>query len=491
MSDKSRDLPNMLLIVLDSARADKFSCYGYHRYTTPNIDKLAMGGVRFEAAITEAPWTVPSHLTLFTGLYPSEHGKTTGFDLSKLSLPSGIVTLPELLSEKGYATAGFSSNPWIGKLTNIHKRFDTYIEDSLETTSGNMRANAPGYLRLVKKIRGYSRTVSLLVRMGLPAPFMIDHGRLSAILLSNVKNWITSHEGTPFFTFINLMNCHNPYYPPNENLERFGDGGVLMSKRLFNKRLAQQFQGKIGLDDDLARNMHAYYDASLSYVDEQIGDLFTFLENKGILDQTLIVVLSDHGKTLTEHDRQRYPLHYVTDTNLRIPLVARYPKIFKPSVVKRHVQLIHVTQTFLRLAGITNSNLSRQRPCLMEVMSGAVTPDSAYSEVVLPISGKRVEKPEEIRCIKRDDFRLIESKKRGYILLNNREDPSEERDFSKEYPELVVAMNNDLTQLLSTFQWAHGKRRANQVLNASIRRVRENILSKKRANKGRNADSSS
>ena len=85
-------LPNILLLMLDSARVDKLSCYGYDRKTTPNIDNLSKDGTLFTNTITQAPWTLPSHISLFTGLYPTEHKKTTGFDLSNLSLSKEIKT---------------------------------------------------------------------------------------------------------------------------------------------------------------------------------------------------------------------------------------------------------------------------------------------------------------------------------------------------------------------------------------------------------------
>lgn len=475
--NKLDNLPNILLIVADSARADKFSCYGYHHNTTPNIDKFARSGVRFDSAITESPWTLPSHLSLFTGLYPSEHGKITGFDLSNLSLPNSIITLPEVLSKRGYTTGGFSSNPWIGRLTDINTKFDIYIEENLEITKGNIVVNAPWHLRMIKKTKIYSRIVSLFIGLGLPVPFMVDHGKLSRILLSNLMEWITSQDG-PFFAFINLMNCHNPYYPPKENLRRFLDDDRIMGVYLFNKRLTQQFQGKIDLDHYLIINMHAYYDACLNYMDEQIGDLFSFLKDRGIFDDTLIILLSDHGKTLTEHDRQKYPLHYITDTNLHIPLIVRYPKLFKPSVEKRHVQLLHVTNTLLKVAGVENPNLLNERPSLMDIMKGSVPENAAYSEVVIPYSGKVGNNSDRVRCIKEGDFKLVESKKQGLILLNKNKDPNEEVDFSKDYPDTVREMKIRLDKKFSSFEWFYGKRKNGRVtLDEAIKRVREKIIS--------------
>lgn len=468
-------LPNILVIVIDSARADKLSCYGYEKNTTPNLDQCSKEGVRFDSAITEAPWTLPSHLSLFSGLYPSEHGLETGFDVSALALPKNIKTLPEMLANKGYATGGFSSNPWIGRLTDMHSRFDAYIEQDLSTSKGTLAADVPGHLRFFRKTRFYSRADNVSIGLGTPFPFRIDHERLSATLLKSFRDWVASNKGKPFFSFINLMNCHNPYYPPKETLKRFYGEGKPMSHARYNKMLVNHFRTGQKIDEDFGRNMHAYYDACLNHMDEQLGETFSFLRAEGLFDNTMLFIFADHGKTLTEHDRKKNPLHYITDTNLRIPMIARFPELFKPSVEKRHVQLLHVTNTILQTAGIDNSNLSGKRPTISDVMGGEGE-NTAYSEAYVPYSGIKDGKPDRVRSVKAGAFKLVKSEKRGFMLFNKDRDAKEEKDFSKDFPDKVVELRYILDKKASGFEWKNGKRKDEKgKLDDAIKKASLNI----------------
>ena len=467
----AEETPNILILMVDSAKAAKLSCYGYDKPTTPNIDNCAKTGVRFESAITEAPWTLPSHLSLFSGLYPSEHGRSKGFDMANLGLSREIITLSELLSKKGYATGGFSSNPWVGRLTHLHDRHDLYIEEDMTTSSGSQIISAPGHLRAFKKMKLYSKANYASVMWGMPMPFRVSHEKLSDYLLKSFMKWVPT-DGKKFYSFINLMNCHNPYYPPKDKIKKFLDKEKMLSPTQYNKQFILNSRGEVPLDNRLKENIHAYYDASLNNMDEQIGRVFSFLKEKNLYDNTLIFIFADHGKTLTEHDRKKFPLHYITDTNLHIPMIARHPKLFKPGIEKKHVQLLNVNQTILDAVGLENPNITRKGTSLQEIINSDMQ-NYAYSEVAIPYSGVIDKGQDYVRSIKKGPFKYIKSKNRGTMLFNLADDPTEEKDFSSTYPEMVEELSMELDEITSSFEWKDGKKHTEKSkLDDAIKKVK-------------------
>ena len=133
------DRRDVLFVVLDSMRLDRVSAYGYERETTPALDRLATGATRYTRAYTAAPWTLPSHCSMFTGLFPTEHGVTNGFGDATPRLPDSVTTLTERLAEDGYRTAGFSNNPWVGQLSGLDRGFDEFVEDRCRVGGSDRR----------------------------------------------------------------------------------------------------------------------------------------------------------------------------------------------------------------------------------------------------------------------------------------------------------------------------------------------------------------
>lgn len=420
-------LPNIIILMLDSARLDKFSCYGYKRKTTPNIDKISKESTIFTDAITQGPWTLPSHTSLFTGLYPYEHKKTNGFNLSGLNINKSIQTLPEILSKKGYVSLGLSSNPWIGKLTDLDTRFDAFIGDNLKIT-GDIK---PGYKlsRMCKGNRYINKLSYVLTEKDIISNIYIDHNKLSKIFIEILTNWIEKQK-KPFFAFVNLMNCHNPYFPPKDILMKFNNKQKTKPGKL-NVKINNFVCGKEKPNKELEREVHNYYDSCLNYVDREIGKLISFMKQKKIIDDTLIIITSDHGKNLGEYKRKNL-LHYVKDINIKIPLIVKYKGIFKPKKIDKTVQLMDIFYTILEIVGIKeNPNTTEIRKSLQTKIKNKVK-DFAYYEVDLPFSGDRPKELDLVKCLKKGEHKLIHSKIKGYFLLNSKRDIKENKDFSKQ-----------------------------------------------------------
>ncbi|MFD1588325.1 sulfatase [Halorientalis brevis] len=310
-------MPDVLFVVLDSLRKDHVSTYGYDRQTTPALDTLAERATVYENAYVPAPWTLPSHCSMFTGLYPSEHGITNGFTDSSLSLPAEHETIAETFSEDGYRTAGYSNNPWVGQLSDLNRGFDRFVEWDLEVSSGE-----PDRTRDL----AYDRCHSLLGRAIQQPLVLVKRRFFTENLVSRAQSWIRENERAPTFTFLNLMEAHSPYYPPDSGFERLGlQPPNAVSKRVLNTKLLAYVMGQRELDGREQQRVHEFYDASIRYQDGQLERLLATLREQGTLDETLLVICADHGKTLGEFDRNETPPHYLRNINVNVPLVVKWP----------------------------------------------------------------------------------------------------------------------------------------------------------------------
>lgn len=314
--------PNILLIVMDTARGDRFPWSGYARPTAPHLEAMAAEGAVYTQAFSPAPWTVPAHASLFTGQYPSLHRT----DCGSLRLPDAAVTLAETLHAAGYRTIGYTANPWIGREYNFQQGFDTYGET----------------WRLV------------------PADSE-DTG--AALTNEKVLRWLewraTSADARrqPFFLFINYFEPHLPYHPPEPERSRFLRAGLDPARvqRLSRLGHPDEMRFIVGLSDlsgdDLAI-LNELYDGEIAYVDRRAGEVVDLLRRQGILDGTIVAVAGDHGENIGDHHMMDHKLS-VHDTLLRVPLVLRYP----PAVAARQkidapVQMHDLYPTLLGLAGV-------------------------------------------------------------------------------------------------------------------------------------------
>lgn len=311
--------PDVLFVVLDSLRRDRVSAYGHDRETTPAFDRLAAHSSVFEHAYTPAPWTLPSHCSMFTGRFPTEHGVTNGFTDRSLRLPEAIPTVTERLVDEGYRAAGFSNNPWVGRLSGLDRGFETFVEWDLDISRG---AELPIHRR---RDRAYARAHNAL-GWAARQPFALVKRRFfTRHLVERAKRWFELADA-PTFTFMNLMEAHSPYYPPAGAFEALGlspPGAV--EARTLNTKLIPYTAGKTSLDPDTRRRVLEFYDASVRFQDDQLGALLEHLSALDRLEEMLVVVCADHGKTLGEFDRSARPTHYLRNVNTKVPLLVKRP----------------------------------------------------------------------------------------------------------------------------------------------------------------------
>ena len=364
--------PNILLIVLDAARADAFSCYGYHRLTTPNLDTLAAGGLRFTRAVSSSSWTLPSHASLFTGLSPYEHGTyhQHGYFVDHLE------TLAELLKADGYLTAAFSNNPVVSSAGNMDQGFD-----------------------LFEDIWQYKN------------PAKPDGQMNSAYINHRIKKFVSAvkDEENPFFIFINYMDTHDPYYPPEPYVSMFYEPADSMTRNIldaiFNSMRVNA--GKISVSEQEYTMIRKLYDGALRYADRMVDDLLDYLDEEGLKDNTLIIITSDHGEVfgrweLFTHNSLLYrPL-------IHVPLLMAHPKLIKtPRVVDQVVSLENIFHTIVNLRGISHSDTTGLP--VRNLLDETIAPGPAFSMFKPSSSNQRVNR------YKNDGWSLWTEKNEHYI----------------------------------------------------------------------------
>ncbi|MGO9470312.1 MAG: sulfatase-like hydrolase/transferase [Isosphaeraceae bacterium] len=342
--------PNVLLIVLDTVRADRLSLYGYERSTTPMLERLAQRGIRFDEARATAPWTLPSHASMFTGRWPHEVGEKWVTPL-RVSFP----TLAEYLGEHGYATAGFVANVvYCSQETGLARGFTHYEDYPLEKLAP-LRTSG-----LVEYIAGtiYQMIPALEIRSLRPLQISMHHwfgfgGRKTGASVRRAfLRWLFARPetGRPFFAFLNLCDAHQEYKLPPGAEPRFIRYLVTADeiKQVYER---WPFIDKMELPPpylDFARDS---YDECLAYLDDQLGLLFSALHNRGVLDHTLVVVTSDHGEGLGEHNLFDHG-ESLYRTEIRAPLVIAPPSgLDRPSVVRETVSLRDLPATIVDMLG--------------------------------------------------------------------------------------------------------------------------------------------
>ena len=282
--------PNVLLITFDTTRADRIGAYGNERIQTPALDDLAASGIRFEHAMASVPITAPSHSTIMTGRYPLAHGVR---DNGLFILGEDNQTLAELLRDHGYATAGaVGAYPVISRF-GFSQGFNLFDD------------NLTGHLEDYLGERG-------------PKQRMFFDERRAAQVNEAVMPWLAAHKNDPFFLWVHYFDPHQPFEPPPPYDQLYAD--------------------------DL-------YNGEIAYSDSRIGHLLDYLDELGVLDNTLVVMTADHGEGLGEHNEVTHAM-LAYDTTLRVPLIIRPPGGVVPRVVDTRVGTVDIFPTVLDMLGL-------------------------------------------------------------------------------------------------------------------------------------------
>jgi arylsulfatase A-like enzyme len=315
-----RARPNVVLVSIDSLRADHVGAYGYPKPTTPTIDRLAAGGLVFDHAFSSTSWTLPAHTALFTGMDDITHTVT---DDSK-RLPHSIPVLPEILRGSGYQTVGFFSGPYLDPGFGFGRGFDEYHNCT------SYARPAAGDVPDAQALRASHRDVT------------------NPILLENIRARIEQGLRQPFFLFIHFWDVHYDYIPPERDWRLFDPDytGTFTGQHFERNR-----RFRPGMDEADFRHVVALYDGEIHYTDDTLGRVLDDLKRHGLLDDTLVVVTADHGDEFLEHGGKGHG-HTLFDEVVHIPLIFWQPGRLAPGRDRRLASITDVAPTILDRVGI-------------------------------------------------------------------------------------------------------------------------------------------
>ena len=317
----TRESPeNVLFVVLDTVRKDHLTPYGYDRSTTPGLDAFAEEATVFEQAVAPAPWTLPVHASLFTGMYPSEHGAD-----QETPYLDGATTLAQTLSTAGYDTACYSSNAWITPYTHLTDGFDQQ-DNFFEVMPGEFLSGPLAKAWQTLNDNEALRTIAdKLVSLGNTAHEYLAGGEgadsKTPSVIDQTMEFVDDSE--EFFAFVNLMDAHLPYHPPEEYVAEFAPGvdstEVCQNSKEYNS-------GARDIDDEEWEAIRGLYDAELAHMDDQLTRLFDWLKETGRWDETMVVVCADHGELHGEHDLYGHEFG-LYDPLINVPLMVKHPAL--------------------------------------------------------------------------------------------------------------------------------------------------------------------
>ena len=347
--------PNVLIVLWDTVRADRMSLYGHDLPTTPHLDAFAKDAMVFDRAYAPGMWTLPTHASFFTGLPAQTHGASATYRW----LDDRHVTLAERFGEAGWATYAFSSNLVAGQLMNVMQGFQTqaytYRPPYAQAARSSTRAKLLPEDRSTEMSPGWVKGGERDQDFWEKAVYKDAAPLIGAELLK----WIDgrAEEAGPFFAYVNFMEAHTPRIPSRSARERILEAERLQRGFEVDQSLFTEVAWMVGAHDYEPGDMDAIqgvYDATLLDLDDATHTLMNGLRYRGLLDNTIVVVLSDHGESLGEHRllEHRYSVH---EPLLRVPFLIRYPASVEAGRRTEPVSTQDLFATLLDLAGLPGS----------------------------------------------------------------------------------------------------------------------------------------
>jgi arylsulfatase A-like enzyme len=457
--------PNVLLILWDTTRADRMSLYGYERPTTPRIDERAAEARVFDRAVSPAIWTVPAHGSLFTGLAVSSHGAHSLWTW----LDGHHVTMAEWLGEKGYDTYLFSSNVYVEDKTNLTQGFATRHYSYKDPWRGPAKKAAskkllaadqsteisPSFQRGASRALGWSKSV-----------FKDSAPVAQRALL----RWLSEREGdAPFFAYLNLMEAHSPRTPSRASREALLSPEQIklgLETDVSQVTLVDYTFGDTTFSPEELKAISGVYDASIRDLDQATGALLDALEAQGILEDTIVILTSDHGENLGEHGHFEHRF-VIYEPLIHVPLMIYYPKGLPPGRVAEEVSTINVFGTVLDLLELESPDTPMASESLLEL-----TPGVAYTEIAGAEPGwtnKVMRRYPDVdwakmkrsyRSVNNAGWKYIEASDGEQELYALREDPGELDNRVLSSPEKTLELEQNLEGRLEAIPRYDSSKRA-------------------------------
>ncbi|MFH1689489.1 MAG: sulfatase [Candidatus Eisenbacteria bacterium] len=417
--------PNVLLVMLDTTRTDCLGCYGSTDGITPNMDALAGESLLFEQAVTPEPLTRPAVTTVLTGLYPRSHG----VDTNTKSLDAGFHTLAEALQARGYVTGAFMAASVLSAYYGTDQGFDTYTEP----------AEGPWELSRFLALKRFYVSVFASSRWSIEIT--------AEEVTRRAVTWIRSNEGRPFFAVVHYFDPHFPYEPPVEHDLAQRHGFTTLPVPYEDQQ--DMFKPGFDMPDDFLEMTWLKYKGEISYTDECVGSLLNSLDEMGLADDTLLVLMSDHGESF---EKGFYFSHgnRLFDSLVHVVLMFRYPGRIGPGRQAQQVHLADLYPTILSLAGVPldaevqGTNILGPRG---DESPGAPRPVFLQTDFENP-------KPFSSRVamgVRFLPWKYVDSPEIGLVeLYDLHADPGELLNLAEERPEVAAEMDARLESWLAT-----------------------------------------
>ncbi|MBN2383372.1 sulfatase [bacterium] len=319
----------VILLSVESLRADHLGCYGYNQSTSPELDRLSRSSVLFANNMSSTSWTLPSNASLLTSLWQGAHDVIKDNEI----LSDTRITLAEVLQKEGFRTAAFVTGPYMDQSFNLDQGFDTYINCS--------------YLDQVDENKGEKINPAVVENIYLSSHHddivNPDHHQ-------QIISWLSQQQDSRFFLFLHYWDVHNDYIPP-EPLNAIFDpeyhGSISARRYVFNNAISSDMAA-----EDL-RHIIALYDGEIRWTDYYLGLLFQKLERAGLMHKALIVFTADHGEEFFEHGNKAHRCT-LFDEVIRVPLLFFSKAVIRnPSIIENQTSSIHIAPTILDLLGIS------------------------------------------------------------------------------------------------------------------------------------------
>lgn len=388
--------PNLILVSLDTLRADRLGAYGYKRDTTPFLDSLAAESVVFENTVAPSPWTLPSHVSMFSGLYAGSHG----VDRPKVKIGAQTRLITQTLKEHGYTTIAYTGGGYVGKWFGFPRGFDEFHIDGEENRNGE-RSFAASLMWAGEKLKNLPRDKS-------------------------------------FFLFLHTYAIHCPYRPAEPYLSMFNSQDA---QRIHPGRCGTVYNKK-GVNAAQALYISDRYDGSIRQVDGFLKSFFDGLRAEGVLDNTIVIITSDHGEEFLEHGRIGHQMSLFKEL-LMVPLIVSVPGL-QGHRVSTPVSGVDLFPTVVELLGLSEkaSVDGRSLVPLLHKKAGFGGLSYQYSELNRDMSLRSLLDP--------FGRHFIHNTETGESLLFDLlKDPGEQHNTAAQFPAEIEAFKSNLASVLS------------------------------------------
>jgi arylsulfatase A-like enzyme len=412
--------PNVVLITLDTVRADHLSVYGYARKTTPNLEKLAQSSTRYSHAFATGAMTLSTHASLFTGQYARRHG--AHFELpgspGGRPLSAEAHTLAEHLAEHGYLTLGVVSNYG-------------FLSDDFGLAQGFEHYDARMRIPLLQPVRRYFLRQTLFDALEERVPRSMLDLRIRRAeeinseafrLLDRVRD-----VDRPFFLFLNYMDAHRPYLPPPPFDRLYLDGAPTLTDVGIQGMLHEVNSGEREMTAAERAELIDLYDGAIAYVDSQLGRLVGRLQDLGLYDDCLIIVTSDHGEAFGQRNLYEHGVSVYQD-QISVPMIIHYPDDGTGRIVDAPVSSVDVMPTVLEVLGLESSNdLHGQNLLDVRALQSRSVFSESFPSGFLAALHPRFQRVQRAVISRR--LKLVRASPGGSELYDLSADPQERRDL--------------------------------------------------------------